>query len=310
MQTPYVRKAIVEISSVPEWSGGIYAKKNYIIESKGDCKTLRVSFLVQKDISGTPNQAIITLYNLNKNTQKSLNNLGLGITLKVGWDNVEPTEIFCGGIVSVSYKREGADIATILHCINGFGVLRGVGSWSFGKGQDLREAVYEIAKTLEGISVNMNDINVDGKIGASGYAYAGASRHLLNQWANTYGFSHSVQDNQFIAISDDKYYGDSIDINENYTIMAEPVFSSPLQTRIGITLTSVLQPKLRVGGMVNVSSVIDESLAGKYKVHHLEFRGDTYSSTWVSILRSVTISEKQKISTKISDNILTFTGNQ
>lgn len=301
LQSPFIRRVTLEVSDIPEWEGGIYKKKTIKITSNGNEKSLRVSFIIQKDIMGTPNQAIITVYN-SEELRRLAKKRGMSVVLGVGWENIGTQDVFTGGIMAAVTKKVGCDYVTTIHCITGFGLLMSMFTGNFGANRDVSGVVSDIAKTLPGVSVSNSNIDIDGKLGASGLSYAGQSNQLLSQLANTHNFSYGVHDNNFIAVSDKRGTSEVIKITPDSGIVSvEPILMAPMQIQTGISVVTFLNPKIKIFSMVEVVSEVNSSYSGRYKVHSLEHRGDTHAGDqWLTSIKSITLGQAQ--------SILAFTG--
>lgn len=71
--------------------------------------------------------------------------------------------------------------------------MRSVVSQSFEQQVELKEVIKKIAASIEGVGVNPEDINVDGKTGYSGIVASGNARAVLDKLGQQYGFNWFIE---------------------------------------------------------------------------------------------------------------------
>lgn len=90
--------------------------------------------------------------------------------------------------------KNGPDIITHLNGLDGqSNLLRSVVSQSFEQQVELKEVIKKIAASIEGVGVNPDDINVDGKTGYSGIVASGNARAVLDKLGQQYGFNWFIE---------------------------------------------------------------------------------------------------------------------
>jgi hypothetical protein len=76
--------------------------------------------------------------------------------------------------------------------------------------------------------------------------------------------------------------------NEGILInMQTGMIHSPEQTSDGLKLQCLINPSLKVGGLVKVNSIIDPVYNGEYKIVRVKYKGDSHTDDWKNELTVV-----------------------
>lgn len=294
---PWLRKVLVTLGPLAEWQNKS-AGSTVQFASDGTMNGLRVSANIQKTLMGLPSPSTIKVYNLSDDTRNAVKKGLTKLTLQAGWENTNMAAIYKGSIMNVQSERAGADIITSFLVLPGFGALAmGASSVTFGPGTSVSAAAGQLGKDLPGITVNPESFQgVEGNIGGKGWSYAGSTKDGLNRLAEEYGFSWSVQEGTLKCMGDKFMLGSSVELNGDNggLINISPILSGPLQWTTGVKIKALYVPGITVGSSVKVSSKLNKSLSGTYRVHTIGIDLDTYSSNWTMDIESYKLGVKVK----------------
>ena len=243
--------------------------------------SLRVSFDCEKSISDKPNQAKIMIYNLSlSNIEKALNGDFKRVVLSVGYHSLN--QLFIGDITKASVKRADVDFILTLECADGFAAYKnGRIKISLERGATDKDIIKNLTGTFPGIRLGQMEIPNLRKL-PRGKVLNGDTRELLNKIANNSQADWCIQDNEFIFLPKNKVLK-----NQAVVLSQESgMIGSPERTDDGLELNCLLNTELKIGGLVQVKSII-KSFDGFYKIVKVKHTGDSHSNDWKSQLTVV-----------------------
>ncbi|MGG7074322.1 hypothetical protein U5B43_08740 [Campylobacter sp. 9BO] len=246
------------------------ANKSVVIEN------LQVSFSIEKTITDEPNTAKIEIYNL---TAQNRNLLTSGVfnkaILSAGY--AEPRILFAGDINKAHTTRNDLDFISVLEC--------GDGQTDYSKAK--------IHTTLKaGVKdsdiVNMCVKNMTSKKGGVDLpkdkalprckVLSGDIKDYLKVVAKNNNANWHILDGNLNILPKDKV----LNCTEGFVLSEETgLIGSPEKTDDGIKLICLLNPKLNIGSLVRVKSIMSE-YDGDYKITRLTHNGDFLGDTWES----------------------------
>ena len=287
MTTPFLRHIELLIGPLKEWQGGGNSSVATKIIADGTNDQLRIKFSTRSHIISTASPSVINIYNITKELRNSLSQSGIQIVLRAGWSNTNILPVFQGGLLAAVTTREGADLVTTLTSLSAGDCLnRAVVSSTAQAGTKLAALVKSIASKIPGINVTDKLIQVpDVSIGEQGFSFAGSAQDELNKLARTYGFNWWIDKGIFKAISDQKGFAGSIvtvSSDNGFLIKADPILAAPWQIQYGVSITSLFNPLIEAGGVVNLKHALNPKLSGSYLVHSVSHNGDSHSSSWTT----------------------------
>ncbi len=193
--------------------------------------------------------------------------------------------------MSVVVERSGADIITHLNGLDGqSNLLRSVVSQSFEQQVELKEVIKKIAASIEGVGVNPDDINIDGKTGYSGIVASGNARAVLDKLGQQYGFNWFIENGNFKAVGDKKAFSNIVVLDSSSRLKkVAPLLSGPAQAQIGVDIQAMYVPGVSLANTVKVKSSVNPLLDGTYKIHNADFDLDTRSNSWDMSLQCFTV---------------------
>lgn len=255
---------------------------------------LRVSFSVRKGFTQTPNSAEIRVYNLSKDTTNRIRREFTRVILQAGYpDNYGL--IFDGTII---YARTGRDNGTDswleIQAADGdvaynFAVVNT--TLAAGSKPADRVAACQDAMAAKGASAG-HVPDLGGQALPRGKVLWGNARTHLRAEAEATGTSWSIQDGVLQIVEQAGYLpGEAVVLTSHSGLIGVPE-----QCQDGIKVRCLLNPRLRVGGRIQLDnasiqgakidvlglpSVLPSLDAdGIYRVLSIDYRGDTRGNDW------------------------------
>jgi len=240
---------------------------------------LRVVFEIHKTSSSEPNPATIQVYNLNESHRKAIASKQYHrLSLAVGYSELRV--IYTGDIIEPKIVRSDLDFITVMECGDGFNdytkahvntTLRAGASDS----EILTEAKKSMAKTADGIIELPKERRLP-----RGKVLVGNARDVFHKVAKNNNADWSIQDGHLIVLPKDSVLAD----DEGFVLSEETGMIGSLEkTDDGLKITCLLNPFMRIGGLVRVKSIIP-AFDGDYKITDLTFSGDIMESEWHSVI--------------------------
>ncbi len=275
-----VRKIQVLIGPLKDFEGGVGPQAIRLV-STGKDNECKIDFLVNKTLMGVPNQIDLVLTNLSSEVRTKLRVGKMSVEIFVGYVDSEMKRLAQGGVLSSTTQRNGADLETTVRILDGLGALsRSFFTKSFAGEVPVQKIVHELAETLSGVTIGK--IDVSGKVGRKGRVLGGAVTDQLNRLADSFHFSWSIQDGVFQAIDDNRSSEQVHPIkSETNLLSVTPLLSGLLQKPIGVEVSSILDPRIQPGDVIEVNSCINSELNNRYKVIECQLTGGSHVEKWV-----------------------------
>lgn len=250
-----------------------------------DLSELRTSFKIEKTSDSKPNQAQITIYNLNKDNRAFVEQEGLFAILEVGYrfekDGRKPLRevIFQGDVGAGSNELSGSDWLTSFEVGDGQVALQNAKfNKTFSKGLSLSSAIDEVAKSLgKPISVVKG---VADKVFKSDLTLSGGAKEILDRLTEDSGLEWSIQDGEVIILPPNESDGQGSVLLSRDSGM----IGSPIGREKGIEVTSTLNPKIRPGKAIRIES---KYLEGNYRVRKVTHQGDSFEGPWTTRVEAI-----------------------
>ncbi len=275
----FLRYCELVVGPLADWQNNGGNRNQAIkIVADGSNKNLRIGFNANKTITGEPNKIDILVYNLSNQTRQAIRSNLTKIELIAGYESSRDSVglVASGAIMSVVSRRQGSDIITNITAYDGYGgMVRGAYSRAFASGTSLAQAVRDVAGTIAGVTVGK--INVTGNLPAKGIALSGSSTAQLNKLADQFGFSWSVQDGIFQAISDKSDSGNGFSFSsQSNLITCVPLLNGPLQVQVGVEIAAKFDARMKPGDRMIVQSDVAPQLSGTYKATSVGLAFDSH----------------------------------
>jgi hypothetical protein len=291
-----------------------------------DLSEMRFRFQVSAADTQSPNSAAIRVYNLKDETAKRIKGEFARVTLKAGYDGAFGV-IFQGSVKQFRFGRESAKdtFLDILASDGDLGYNFGLVGGPSGKGQVFAAGT----KLIDQLKAAANDMGiafdpayipaVTGLENPNLYRSKvgfGLWRSMLRDIADTLGATWSIQNGKLQMISKTGYLpGETVVINWRTGMVGIPE-----QTDMGIRVRTLLNSRVRIGGLVQLNnkdittlaqanpndplkfnqrvgiqlnSKIADGADGLYRAYVAEHTGDTRGQEWYTDLTCLAVQSNQ-----------------
>lgn len=270
----------VIIGPLADWQGGGNRNQAIRILADGTMRNLRVAFSAQKGITGSPNTLNMEIYGLSLATMQSIRGNLSRIQVIAGYETAPDSAsiVAAGAILSAIPEKRGPDTVMTITALDGYGgMVRGAYSRAFDGNTPISSVVADMASSMPGVTVGQ--IDVDGQLFRKGQQFAGTTTSQLNRMADQYGFSWSVQDGIFQALSDRRDSGRVFSFSsERNLLSAVPVLNGPTAENIGVEIVAKFDARMKPGDRMLVESRVNPALNGAYKVTSVGLSFDTHGN--------------------------------
>lgn len=274
----FLRYCEVIIGPLADWQGGGNRNQAVRIVADGTMRNLRVAFSAQKGITGSPNTLDMEIYGLSLVTMQSVRGNLSRIQVIAGYSSSADSAaiVASGAILAAIPEMRGPDAVLTIKALDGYGgMVRGAYSRAFDGRTPISTVVADMAKALPGVTVGQ--IDVDGQLFQKGQQFAGPTTAQLNRMADQYGFSWSVQDGIFQAISDKRDSGRVFAFtSERNLISAVPVLNGPLAANVGVEIEAKFDARMKPGDRMVIDSRVNPALNGSYKATSVGLSFDSH----------------------------------
>lgn len=274
----FLRYAELIIGPLADWQTGGSSGEAIRIIADGTNQKLRVAFNATKGITGSPNKIDIGIWGLSQATRMAIRGNLTKVQVMAGYSSSGASLglVASGAILSAIPERQGPDIVLKITALDGYGgMVRGAYSRAFGGQTPISSVVSDIAANLPGVTVGL--IDVDGNLFQKGQQFSGATADQLNSLADQYGFSWSVQDGLFQAISDDRDSGRSFLFTSDRNLLsAAPLLNGPMADNVGVEITAKFDARMKPGDQMIIQSSVNPLLDGSYKVTSVNLQFDSH----------------------------------
>lgn len=286
--TNFIRKVEVVIGPLSEAQGGGSRNDGVVITSTGMDNEYRIQFYVTKTVTGAPNSVKFRVTNLPQSIRSRIKASFTMVKLFAGWvDDVDLPLVGQGAIMAAVSDRDGPSIITGVNALDGYeGMYTGVFRKTYSAGVPVEKVLRDAAVSVSNGGIGV--IDVEGATGFKGLASSGRTVDFLDRLADQHGFSWSIQDGKFQAITDTRPINRIFEISgkAGNLISASPILSGPAQAQSGVEVKAVLDTRVQPGAQIRLDSTINPGLNGTYPVHAIEFQGDTHGQEWTMTIKS------------------------
>lgn len=264
-----------------------------------DLSELRVVFSIGKSDSQTPAHAIIRVYNPSPDTVRTVQREYTRVALQAGYEGNSGL-VFSGAVRQVRHGREN-QTDTFMEIVaqdGDQGYNFGVANTTLARGWgqlDVHEAVLQALDPYGVVAGYVPDFG--GKPMPRAKVCYGMARDYLRTLAESAGTSCHVADGKLNMVPlSGTLPGEAVVLTRETGLVG-----MPQQTLNGITVRSLLNPRIRHGGQIKLdnASIQQAQLSvaysatnyfpgldadGNYKVYAISMRGDTRGQEWYSDL--------------------------
>lgn len=281
----FLRYAELIIGPLADWQTGGSSGEAIRIIADGTNENLRVAFNATKGITGSPNKIDIGIWGLSQATRMAIRGNLTKVQVIAGYSSSGASMglVASGAILSAIPERQGPDIVLKISALDGYGgMVRGAYSRAFGGQTPISAVVSDIAANLPGVTVGL--IDVDGNLFQKGQQFSGATADQLNSLADQHGFSWSVQDGVFQAISDSRDSGRSFLFSSDTNLLsAAPLLNGPTADNVGVEITAAFDARMKPGDKMIIQSSVNPLLDGIYKVTSVNLQFDSHGSAMLKV---------------------------
>ena len=257
----------------------------------GDLKinALRITFRVKKTLSKEPNTAEIVVTNLAETSRRKIQGKGIPVVLSAGYvDNL--AVIFSGDARFTDHGREGADWRTRIRCGDGeraYAFKRFQGS--FAPGTSIADVIRAAASALSLNTGNLSDaLSLPFRGGRTvfrnGFSANGDAIDVLDNLLRGAGFTLSIQNGALQVLrGGSPVPSTAILLTPDTGLVGSPELGTPAKKGEAprVKVRTLLQPKIRCGGVVELRAV---GFKGQFRVETVEHSGDTDGREWYTDL--------------------------
>lgn len=275
-----------------------------------DVSDLRVQFSVSRTAMLYPNQAKITIYNLNAATENTIVQEGYRVIVEAGYP-ANYGQIFDGSVIMCNrYKLEGKDYILNIIALDGTQFLNeGFCSFTYAKGQTARQVVQNICdKATNPITLGYASPQLDKIQYSKGATAYGSPKTTLADIARSINGTWFIDNGSLymIAYSDNAAklpggYNQAVELNPQTGLLG-----NPQQVNYGVQARCLINPKLMPYGLIHITnSYITQQLVsigsysqgismpyeldpeGIYRICSVTFTGDTRGNEWYADIVAV-----------------------
>lgn len=276
----FLRYAELIIGPLADWQGGGSSGEAIRVIADGTQENLRVAFSAVKGITGSPNKIDLAIWGLSQKTRMAIRGNLTKIQVVAGYSSSAASSslVASGAILSAIPERQGPDIVLKITALDGFGgMVRGAYTRAFSGGTPISDVVRDIAGSMPGVTVGL--IDVDGSLYQKGQQFSGASTDQLNNLADQHGFSWSVQDGVFQAVSDKRDTGRAFLFTSSNNLMnAVPLLNGPMADNVGVEITAKFDARMKPGDQMVIQSSVNPLLDGIYKATSVNLQFDSHGA--------------------------------
>lgn len=259
-----------------QWSLSIYSEKEAILVDQ-----LKISFDITKSTDSTPNPATIKVWNMTRaHIEQALNGDFKNIALSVGYN--ELCLIFKGDISKTKVERDGVDSILNFECADGFKAYTDSRIMlTLPRGADDKAILKHLGATLKNVTEGATEVPNKRKL-PRGKVLNGDSRKLLDNVAKNNNADWSIQDGKLVFIPKGAVLNDKAFLLSQETGMV----GLPEKTDKGLDVKCLLNPRLKIGGQIEVKSMF-KAFNGLYKIVKIQHSGTGGDGDWLSRLSVV-----------------------
>lgn len=248
----------------------------------------RVAFKIEKNLESNPNTSTISIYNLNESSRARLEAKDAICSLDVGYGE-ELEQIFVGNVAKAFTKKVGTDFVTEVECGDGEKAFQEAKvDISFPPGATMQQVLDKVASSFKsvtsgGVKSIKNFLLTQFKSFGTGLVLSGSSKDILDNLTKTAGLEWSIQDGELQFLEAGKgTLETAFEVSSSTGLIGSPgkiKAASVDGPQGGIEFQVLLQPKLRPGRLVKISSA---GVSGVYRATKVVHEGDNQGGTWLT----------------------------
>lgn len=267
-----------------------------------DVSNLRVTGTISDFFATSQNPCDITIYNLNRETEKLILAQGDKIYIELGYDYPELYgAVFSGKIYQAKRgKASVTDYTLTLRALGDYDILtQAIISTTIKRGTNYRELLNTIASNSQP-ALEVGEVP-DGwgedKSLSKGFSVVGKTLDVLDDIAESTNTAIRVEDNKIRVISLNEMPSEVFELNYKTGLVGQPV-----QTREGVIFQTLINPKMFLNSWVHINNTLIEEqdinfgditvvpldADGLYRIISREFKFDTRGNDWYIKCNAIT----------------------
>ena len=257
---------------------------------------LKIAFNIEKHLVGYPNLATITIYNLSPYNRSLIEKQDTTIQVFAGYQDTGTSLIFEGHIVNIIHKKEQTDYISEIFAQDGAKILNtAMINKTFSAGTPFEQVYESLVSQMDGIHQGVTEGIKDCLGGKRSLLrelqLSGSVKDWLQKLSKDCGFEFSVNDGIIetqpvgLPLSD----APPIVINQH-----SGMIGSPQRTEIGVMVSNLLLPALKLGRTINLQAINTEinignlhfrslrtiTMTGIYRIDKINHLGNTHEDQW------------------------------
>ncbi len=277
---------------------------------------LRFRFRTHQQDAESPNHAEVRVYNLSEDTVREIRREYDSVVLQAGYRNGSIGTIFAGTIKQFRIGRE-SNVDSYLDLLvsdGDVGYNFGVIASTLAAGQTLSDVVSAAAKAM-GLALDEQNLPTDlsGAQLIRGKVLFAMGRDVLRDAARSIDATWSISNGEVQLVPLSGYLpGEAVELNALTGMIGIPELTDQ-----GVRARALLNPKLRVGGLVRINNgdivqlfqrtasdptrfdafrvqvLPSLSADGLYRIYAVEHSGDTRGQEWYSDLVALAVNSNE-----------------
>lgn len=259
---------------------------------------LRVNFKIEKSLVGYPNLGNIKIYNLSESSRNNIETKGLQIQLYAGYEDNSIPLLFSGDIINVVHLKNGPDWISEIFAADGVNILStSTINKTLPAGVDTGQIYDELVGQMQGISKGVTEGLQNCLSGKRSLLrelqLSGNIKDWLDKIATDCGFEYSVNDGVIETTPTGFPLSDVPPVVIN---QGSGMIGSPERTEVGINVSHLLLPELKLARTIKVESISEKINVGNlffrkvppirnkgiYRIDKLIHTGDTHDNPWLT----------------------------
>jgi hypothetical protein len=253
-------------------------------------KDVRITFKVEKSSESTPNNAIITLYNLNKESISLFEKENSVIELYVGYGGYELDNprylLFKGDIIFSSSAKKGSELITKIEAGDSENnIVTKHTNRSYAPGQKTDAIIKQLVNDLGLILTDKNIKDVDtSELNQTSLSLFGSTRDLLDTLIKSKGLEWNVHNGEVYIYNPNKKVPDDervFSFNKNTGL----IHAAKAKEKY-VNFKALINPLVFPNRVIRLDYDLLK-INGFYKVRTAVYNGDTHEGDWSMQCESV-----------------------
>jgi len=247
---------------------------------------LRIEFQIEKTKNSTANKAEIKITNLSEDTRTKIREKDALVRLFAGYEqDLGAVLLFTGNAQRIVNTWETPDIITNIEAQDGQRTLRETrASFSYGNKTSANVILNRFANEL-GLPLRQ-DFNIEGSY--QGYSFNGRAKDGIDEITRRFGYQWSIENGEILIVPKSGNTGriatkltpqTGLVNTPERLIDQEGEFDEALEKELEWKITSLLNPRLSPGSLVDIES---KQANGLYQIEKVRHYGDTRGGDWYS----------------------------